>query len=72
MTKIQNYNLILTVNSMTFASILPAGNTAVDIFVAFPTVNRTAFTNYSLIIAVINSVGLSNFTRPVSVGKAKC
>ena len=41
----------------------------VDIFDAFPTVSRTAFTTYSLSVASVNSVGPSSLTHNVSVGK---
>ena len=72
MTEIQNYNLILTVNSTVFTATVPAGNTAVDVFVVFQNVNRTALTNYSLSVAAVNSIGPSSFITSVSVGKTKC
>ena len=72
MTAIQNYNLTLTVNSTEYNAIVPVDNTTVDIFAVFPTVNRTTFTNYSLSVAAINSVGQSSYTQPVSVGEVKC
>ena len=72
MTEIQSYIMTLTINSVEFNTIVPVDNTIcmVDIFTVFPTVNRTAFTNYSLSVAAINSVGQSSFTQPVSVGEA--
>ena len=70
MTTVLYYNLTLTVNSTTvFNTAVQDGNTTVDIFVAFPTVNRTTFTNYSLSVAATNSIGSSSFTDPVSVGE---
>ena len=71
MTDILNYNLTLTVNSTVFNTTVPADSTAVDIFAVFQNVDRTAFTNYSLSVAAVNSIGSSSFTRPVSVGKAQ-
>jgi len=73
MTAVHNYNLTLTVNSTTvFTTTVPASDTTVDIFVAFPAVSRAVFTNYTLSVAAINLVGPSSFTSPVSIGEKFC
>ena len=71
MSEILNYNLMLTVNSTTvFNSTVAADITTVNIFRIFSDASRAMFTDYSLSVAAVNSIGPSSFTAPVSVSKA--
>ena len=71
MTEIESYNLTLTISSITITATIPANSVPVDIFDVFSSVNRTAFTTYSLSVAAVNSAGASSPTDNVSVGKVK-
>ena len=71
MSEILHYSLMLTVNSTTMFNTTVAANiTAVDIFMTFSDVSRAMFTDYSLSVAAVNSIGLSSFTEPMSIGEA--
>ena len=63
MSAVEQYNLTLYVNgSLEATESVSANTTMVDVFTVFdPNITRERYTNYSLSIAAINSVGMGEF-----------
>ena len=70
MSTIERYSLVVTVNgTSSFNTTVPASTTSVNIFETFPNISQRQYTTYSLRVASIGSIGQSNLTDPVSIGK---
>ena len=72
MTEITQYVLEVTVNEslQVFTTFVPANTTMVDVFSSSPNnTRRERYTNYSLRVAAMNSVGRGEFTESLSIGE---
>ena len=67
---IDRYLLVVTVNgTSSFNTTVAVNTTSVNTFETFPNISQRRYTTYSLRVAYISSIGQSDLTDPVSIGK---